>query len=307
MALFYYQQELQQLLGDQLAQRFNIADITRYINRARRKIAGATQCIRVLPPSSGSFATLTVGTGGSGYTSPPTVTISAPDALGTGFTQATATCTISGGAVNGFTLTNVGTGYVNPTVTLSGGGGTNATASFTLTSFVKVVPGQEVYTFASVDPIVAANFPGVGNIIAVQSAAVSWGSWKPTMRQMGWSSFQAYCRAWNVGQENYPTVWSQYGQGEAGSIYIFPIPAITAQMDLDCFCHPIDLASDSDVEAIPRPFTEAIPFYAAYLAYLSIQNADMAENMWQIYRRQMAEARTFASPPVVPDFYPSGL
>lgn len=77
-------------------------------------------------------------TAGSSYTSAPTVTFSAAPAGGT---TATGTATLSGGGVNGVTMTNVGAGYtLPPTVTLSGGGGTGATVlpTITLTSGVLI-------------------------------------------------------------------------------------------------------------------------------------------------------------------------
>jgi hypothetical protein len=308
MALNNYMQELQDLLSDDDQRRYQPADIKRYINRARRKIAGATQCIRILAPSTGSFATLTVAAGGTGYTAPPSVSINAPDGVGSPLTQATATATVAGGAVTGFIITNAGAGYVNPPIITITGTGTGAVAASTYTPFVAAKPAQEVYTFASVNPIIQANNPGVQSIISIQSLAVSWGSWKPVNRWMGsWAAFQAYCRMLNVGQENYPTVWSQYGQGENGSVYLFPIPSVLAQMDWDCYCQPIELATDEDAEAIPHPFTEPIPFYAAYLAYLRAQNMEMAEKMRQMFGQQMAEARSFASPAMVANFYETGL
>ena len=61
---------------------------------------------------------LNIDYGGAGYTSPPTITIGAGS-----ITTATATCTISGGAVNSVTITDKGSGYTsNPVVTLTGGG-----------------------------------------------------------------------------------------------------------------------------------------------------------------------------------------
>jgi len=70
------------------------------------------------------LATPTVGSAGSGYTSAPTVTVSAPYPGGT---QATATTSLSGttGTIGSVTATNLGTNYASaPTYTLSGGGGT---------------------------------------------------------------------------------------------------------------------------------------------------------------------------------------
>ncbi len=77
-------------------------------------------------PTNGEIASITVGAGGTGYTTAPTVTISAPPAGGT---QATATATVSAGAVTAITVTNPGSGYLAaPTITF-GGPGTGATAT----------------------------------------------------------------------------------------------------------------------------------------------------------------------------------
>ena len=58
--------------------------------------------------------------GNAVYSSAPTVTLSAPTTVG-GVT-ATATATVSGGVITGFSVTNIGSGYTSaPTVTISGG------------------------------------------------------------------------------------------------------------------------------------------------------------------------------------------
>lgn len=66
-------------------------------------------------------SSLQVGTGGSGYTSAPTVTISPPESG----TQATATASLAG-PITGIVITNSGTGYTSASVSFSGGGGTVA-------------------------------------------------------------------------------------------------------------------------------------------------------------------------------------
>lgn len=84
---------------------------------------------------------ITIINGGTGYTTAPTVTLSAPDAGGT---QATATATVLDGRIISINMVNNGTKYTSrPSVTISGGGGT----------------GAEVY--ATIDPIinVALNKP----------------------------------------------------------------------------------------------------------------------------------------------------
>ena len=86
--------------------------------------------------------TLTIGYGGTGYTTAPTVTIAAPGT--TGGHQATATCTVSGGAVNTVTITYAGSGYTTiPIVTLTGGGFTDeATITATIEQTNYIYYGQ---------------------------------------------------------------------------------------------------------------------------------------------------------------------
>jgi hypothetical protein len=65
---------------------------------------------------------------GSGYSSPPTVTVS-----GGGGSGAAVTANLSGGTVTTYTITNAGSGYTsNPTITVSGGGGSGAVAVATI-------------------------------------------------------------------------------------------------------------------------------------------------------------------------------
>jgi hypothetical protein len=80
---------------------------------------------------SGFVDTVSLTAGGSGYTSTPAVTVSAPE--NADGTRATVSAVVSGGAVTELRITNSGWGYTAaPTVTFSGGGGTGAAASATL-------------------------------------------------------------------------------------------------------------------------------------------------------------------------------
>jgi len=67
-------------------------------------------------PSGGSISSITVGVGGSGYTTAPGVVLTS----GSCTTEPTATATVSGGAVTGFTVTSGGVGCTSaPTVTVA--------------------------------------------------------------------------------------------------------------------------------------------------------------------------------------------
>lgn len=87
--------------------------------------------------NGGTVTAITRTNNGTGYTSAPTVAITAPTTAGG--VQATATATVSAGSLTGITITNAGSGYVEqPTVTFSGGGGSGAAAYATVGSIARL-------------------------------------------------------------------------------------------------------------------------------------------------------------------------
>ena len=127
--------------------------------------------------SVGSIGTIAVTNPGSGYTSAPSVSISAPNQANG--VQATAIASLTGNTVSAITITEAGTGYTSaPTVTLSGGGGANATAVASYTTFatgtvsVTVLNGGSGYTNAA---NVVVSFSGGGGTNAAATAVVSGG------------------------------------------------------------------------------------------------------------------------------------
>lgn len=126
----------------------------------------------------GSVGTIGIVNKGSGYTSAPTVLISAPNQ--TGGQQANATSTITtANTVSTVVLSNAGTGYTNGanlTVSFIGGGGSGANAVAGITTFatgtvsVAVIDGGAGYTNASNTTV---TFSGGGGSGAVAQAIVT--------------------------------------------------------------------------------------------------------------------------------------
>ena len=69
---------------------------------------------------------------------------------------------------------------------------------------------------------------------------------------------------------------AQYGQGANGSIYFYPIPSTIYQMEWDCYCLPLELTDDGQIEAIAAPWTDAVPIGASVYAYEELQNLNAA-------------------------------
>ncbi len=77
---------------------------------------------------------ITITTGGSGYTTLPTITFTG-GGLTNNNNQATGVAVISGGSLVGINITSAGIGYITaPTISISGGGGSNAQATAFLRS-----------------------------------------------------------------------------------------------------------------------------------------------------------------------------
>jgi len=283
------------LLHDASFQFYPQANVISFINEARGQVAAEGQCIKVLPPGTNGIASITVNTGGN-YAGTPTVVITGP---GSG---AVATAHMTGSAVTSITVGTAGSGYDNTTVISFTGGTPTVQATATpVINCVNTVANQEIYTFSSVNTL-AQLTAGVASILWVSSVAVSWGALKPTLRQWNWDDLQAYIRSYPVvsGQ---PAMFAQFGQGEGGSIYLQPVPTQAAAMEWNCVCTPIDLVDDTTAEAIPYPWTDAVPYFAAYLAFLSGRRPIEAKGMYDIYDATMKRSRSQSESSYIPDFY----
>jgi hypothetical protein len=306
VALFAYLQEVQRLLADAECSRFNTFDLISYINHARKQIAAEGQCIRVLPPTSGDITAISVTSAGSGYTS-PIVTISQPDSpsgkppnpMGV---QATAVATLSGSQISAVTVLSGGDGYFQPTVTVSGGIGTGAQLSATVAGINTTNVGQDTYYFRDISAMVASSASGIGSILGVQGISLVWGNLRYTLLHYGFSRFQAEVRTYTFYQD-IPSVFTQFGQGDSGSIILFPPPNQSLQMEWDCICLPQDLLYDTDVEAIPYPWTAAVKWYACYLAFSEAQKWEERDRAYKEFEKKMKRARAYSQPRAVTNWY----
>lgn len=317
MALQAYLTAVQNLLGTgSQGNLYTTAQLTTYINDARQHVAQDAQCIRAIPPIQGPITAITVLSGGTGWVN-PAVTISQPDSP-SGFAPfpngalAVASATVGGGVITAIAVTSGGAGYFQPVVTLASGVGIGTTLAVTVASGLinATVAGQEVYPFSTVNAMVATSGSGINSIFAVNSVSFLWGTFRYTLMRKGFSYYQAKVRTYTAGYQYIPAVMAQFGQGEKGSLYFYPIPNAPYQMEWDCFCIPNDLNTDTDVEAIPDPYTEAVKYYAAYLAYLQAQRTADADRMYNsdpqkpgFYQRSLRRARSVSGSRSVSSWY----
>lgn len=280
-----YLQQLQRFVRDPKQDMLNPEDLLEYVNRARREVAERTQCIRRLTPISAPIIAGSVTVGGSLYSASPTLTISTPDfPSGQGANpngaQATGTLVVAGGTLTAVNITYGGDGYFAPVGTITDATGSGGSVGFTLAPVNQLNQGQEVYPFSGID---VSAFPGVASVFAIQSIAILYSNYRYALPVYDFSTYQAKIRQYPFQYQYVPAFASQFGQGTDGSFYVYPLPSQNYQMEFDCFCMPQNLVNDLSVEAIPQPWQDVVPYYAAHLAYLELQNMNSAAYYMKLF------------------------
>lgn len=162
------------------------------------------------------------------------------------------------------------------------------------------VANQQAY------PISAVSVSGNG-IASAFTVRMAWalGAGGGLIDIRSWEWFFAYYAENNATGS--PGIMAQLGQGSLTTLFFNPAPAGSGEAALDCACLPILLLDDTTAEAIPYPWTDAVPFYAAWLALQSLQRQADAEFLIQRYNMLMRRARDEASPSVLPENLPGDL
>lgn len=174
---------------------------------------------------------------------------------------------------------------------------------------IQTTIAQRNYNFSALNTGVVAT-TGIQGVMHVRRISYNVATGQKWFTPRAWEYFDLYHLNNPVPDSGAPTAWAQYGQGSAGtntgsgasgSFYIDPLPDIAYTLNCDCVAYPQSLAADGDVEAIPYPWTDAVPFFAAYYAYLSSQTgarqAD-ADRMYGRYQEFLSRARKSANPSV---------
>lgn len=161
------------------------------------------------------------------------------------------------------------------------------------------VVNQEVYEYSAVN---LSGLPGVSAIMAVRGVSIVWNTYRFTMQRVSFGRYQALVRTYSTTYSDVPRICTQFGQGEAGSIYIYPLPNDVYSMEWDCVCNVSPLVDDSTAEIIPSPWLVPIQYYAAYKA-LQMIDLEKSEKMFQQYSRFMKRGRAFSQPSQVNNWY----
>lgn len=164
---------------------------------------------------------------------------------------------------------------------------------------LSTVIGQRTYAFSGI----TLSGSGIAAALNVRKLLVGIGGGLRRINSKGWERFANFYLSRVVPPVGIPEIWAQFAQGLNGSIYVDPIPDAIYALTLDTVCVPTALAGPNDPEAIPSPWTDAIPYFTAYMALLTAQRAEEALSMYGIYEMFMKRARQMGTPTVLPMQY----
>jgi hypothetical protein len=171
-----------------------------------------------------------------------------------------------------------------------------------------MVVGQQPYPFSGMTLVAAGNavagLAGVGNVRVARLDVGTGGQRRLEMR--AWEWFDTYWLGRLAPVAGPPQITSRLQPGINGTLWFAPPPDNTYLINLDTVAYPSPLVLDSDPEALPVPWTDAVPFYSAYLCCLSLRDADGAGLMWNEYQKFETRGTQLTTPTRFPRSYPGG-
>lgn len=271
-----YITDVQRLLHDANSVFWSTTELTDYINQARERVVRDTGCLRTIQ---------------STYTPVSTTGAAA-------ISWAEGTVVVAGDYVfSGIFVYQVITGGVLPSDVPPYPYGNQAYPPST-TFFVGSI---ELQYDSPCEIIPYASLPEGLQTLDVLNVNLYWGNSRIPLRYLPWTNFNAQLRYWQnyVGR---PVCFSIYGQSQ---IYIGPVPDQSYAVDLDTVILPtaLTLANPNEVDPINDPYTNPVPYYAAYKAKFKEQSYGEAEIYKQQYDKQVNAVLNSVFTRRIPDPY----
>jgi hypothetical protein len=167
-------------------------------------------------------------------------------------------------------------------------------------ALLSLAVGVPNYRFFDISAGATSIAGGVGGVIAIRSGRI--GARRLDIRPWEWFA-NYYLTSAAIGP---PLHVGQQGQGLKGTLFFSPIPDTAVAAEFDAVCLPQPLFDDFTPEALPEIWIYAVPFYAAWLAFQSVQRQSDADAMFRRYKEMVMRARQGATPSQMPDNLPGG-
>ena len=170
---------------------------------------------------------------------------------------------------------------------------------------INTTTGVSGYQFTTIQ-FSPTDAPSIKNAIAIRmiNLVTATGQQRLVVREWPW--FNNYIIARPVENTGPPKIWTQYRQGSPQGVIFINIPNAVYSLAIDAICVPVDLVDDTTPEILPYLWTDAVPFYAAWYAFMAFQRQADADHMLERYTQMMGRARSGVTPGVLPGTYSQG-
>lgn len=279
-----YRLEVRRLLHDATGKFWSNDELNDYVNDARLRVAAFTGCIRKLFTVylSENLEQYPIGgvTGGSVTDGGTGYTSPTLSIAGDG-TGAAGTVSVLDGVVGSILITDPGTGYSTATFTIVGANTTPATVAAPTTLAPNCIPLRTL-DIMNITPL--------------------WGNQRVPLRYMPWTEFNARMRSWIVNPQT-PVVWSRYGTS-GGAAFLGPIPNQTYQTEFDTAWITSDLTQDADIDVqLHYPFSSPVAYYACWKAKQKQQAFAESDVFLKTFHQKIIEAQAAVQMRRIPNPY----
>lgn len=174
---------------------------------------------------------------------------------------------------------------------------------------LSTVLSQQLYSNTVVTP--PSTPLGVGGLLVPRSVSFNAGT-SPTgalvtLEDRNWDWFNFYWLGIAAPYSAPPRSWSPFSVGLGGSFYVGPKPTGVFTLQVDGLWDVVDLVSDATPDALPFPWTDAVQFYATFLAFTDAQRPRDADASLSLYENFSKRARGGVTPLRDQRTYPGGL
>lgn len=147
---------------------------------------------------------------------------------------------------------------------------------------------------------------GVQNALNVRMLTISISSGYKLMEERPWEWFFTYFFSVPAPVLARPQKWAVQEQGPLGFISLYPIPDQPYIIFCDTVGYPITLTGPGDPEALPYTYTDAVPYFAAFMAYMAKQRLADAEALLQQWMMFSTASIRDLTMTVLPEYFPGG-
>ena len=149
---------------------------------------------------------------------------------------------------------------------------------------------RNLYTLTLTAGTATYNFTTVGNasIFDVVGITVRYGNLQVQLDQVSYTVLLKQYQPWTTYQY-VPRAFARQGHS---SVVLGPAPASAYVSVWDCCVYSPALVAGTDADPVPYPYTECVPYFAAYMAKLNERQIAEAQHYFERFQQHLGIAQS---------------